>query len=66
MKELVAAAMLVALAACSKSDDVRESVTGPKTAPDTNTSAPMSAATPSEVPNSVAPDDVQLGGGIRH
>jgi hypothetical protein len=65
MKGLAAAAFLVALTACSKTDEVRDSVAAPKAAPAAS-GVPMSAGTPSEVPNSASPDDVQVGGGIRH
>ena len=65
MKGIAAAAFLVALTACSKTDEVRDSVGAPKTA-SVDGSAPVNAATPSEVPNSASPDDVQVGGGIRH
>jgi hypothetical protein len=66
MRELAVAAMLVALAACTKSDDIRESVAVPKTA-----SAPAPATggnegAPSDLPNSVDPSDNALGGGIKH
>ncbi|HLX46449.1 MAG TPA: hypothetical protein VKR43_23540 [Bryobacteraceae bacterium] len=66
MKGLAAVAFLVALAACSKTDEVRDSA-APKPAPVANTSSTeMTPGTPSEVPNSASPDDVQVGGGIRH
>jgi hypothetical protein len=66
MKGLAAAAFLVALTACSKTDEVRDSVAAPKSATPVASSAPMNAGSPSEVPNSASPDDVQVGGGIRH
>jgi hypothetical protein len=65
MKALVTAAMLISLVACSKSDEIRDSVAGPKGSPVTG-NTPPGVATASEVPNSVAPEDSQLGGGIRH
>jgi hypothetical protein len=64
MRRLAAVAFFVALTACSKTDEVRDSVAAPKSA--VPGGAQVSSATPSEVPNSATPDDVQLGGGIRH
>jgi hypothetical protein len=65
MKWLAAASILVALWGCTRSDDVRESVAVQKASTPAS-SAPMSVGTVSEVPNSVNPDDAQLGGGIQH
>lgn len=66
MKELVVAAMVVTLGACSKSDDVRDSVAKPKAAAATKSSATLEAGLASELPNSVEPGDSPLGGGIKH
>jgi hypothetical protein len=67
MKELVVAAMVVTLGACSKSDDVRDSVATPKAAAAaTKSSATLEAGVASELPNSVEPGDSPLGGGIKH
>lgn len=65
MKWLATASILVALLGCTRSDDVRESVAAPKAAAESSGRPPMSAGTVSEVPNSVNPDDAQLGGGIQ-
>jgi len=62
---VVAVLVLCTLAACTKSDELRDSVAGAKATPAAPT-APLGPATASEVPNSVTPDDIQLGGGIRH
>jgi hypothetical protein len=66
MRGLAAAAILIGLVACSKSDELRDSVTAQKPASAGGSASPSVSALPSEVPNSASPDDVQVGGGIKH